>query len=567
MIFPLTATSQSVDVLIVDDTGLPTTGLVAATMPTLTYSLAGANADVVFPALSDLALITTAYASGGVKERGNGRYRLDVPDAVFTTAGQVTIRGEAAGKRVIVPLIDVQPKVDLDTIKTNAVVNAGTITFPTTATLASTTNLTAGTIAAVSGAVGSVTATVTVGTINANVITATSIAADAITDAKVAADVTIASVTGAVGSVTAAVVLPGIPANWITAAGITAAALNGKGDWATINPSNLTAAQIATGIWQDTTAADFTTALSVGKSVMNGVALGTGLTINAYTGNTVQTGDAFARLGDPVGASISVDVAAVKTDAGTILNRLGAITGTGINTVLGFFRAVFNKAVALTGTDLSTGATGDNTTDSLEAIRDRGDVAWITGAGGGTGARTVDITVNDGTTALQGANVRVTQGAETYVLATSAAGLASFSLNDFTWLIAISKAGYSFTSVNLVVAGNVTITYSMTVATITPSTSSRTTCYLTVQTIAGVAVNAQSVYLEYVNFAPTPTGEGVSVPQTIGTTDATGLVQFVNIHRLARVRVRIGTSGPWRETLTADAATTPLLNAMGLISV
>jgi hypothetical protein len=48
-------------------------------------------------------------------------------------------------------------KVDVDTIKTNPVVNGGTITFPTNATVASTTNLTAGTIAAVSGAVGSVT--------------------------------------------------------------------------------------------------------------------------------------------------------------------------------------------------------------------------------------------------------------------------------------------------------------------------------------------------------------------------------------------------------------------------
>lgn len=37
-------------------------------------------------------------------------------------------------------------KVDVDTIKTNPVVNGGTITFPTTATLASTTNITAGTI-------------------------------------------------------------------------------------------------------------------------------------------------------------------------------------------------------------------------------------------------------------------------------------------------------------------------------------------------------------------------------------------------------------------------------------
>jgi hypothetical protein len=86
-------------------------------------------------------------------------------------------------------------KVDVDTIKTNPVVNGGTITFPTTATLASTTNITAGTIT-------TATNVTTVNGLAANVITATSINADAITDAKVAADVTIASVTGAVGSVT-----------------------------------------------------------------------------------------------------------------------------------------------------------------------------------------------------------------------------------------------------------------------------------------------------------------------------------------------------------------------------
>lgn len=92
-----------------------------------------------------------------------------------------------------------------------------------------------------------------VGAMAANVLTATAIAADAITDAKVASDVTIASVTGAVGSVTgnvggtvasvvgavgsvtgnvggnvagsvasvtAAVTLPTIPTDWITANGI-----------------------------------------------------------------------------------------------------------------------------------------------------------------------------------------------------------------------------------------------------------------------------------------------------------------------------------------------------------
>lgn len=101
------STSVSEDIQIVDDSGLPVTGLVAATFPTLTYSRAGANADVAFPALSDLAAITTAWAAGGVKERGNGVYRLDLPDGIFTSAGVVKVRGEATGKHVLVPWIQV----------------------------------------------------------------------------------------------------------------------------------------------------------------------------------------------------------------------------------------------------------------------------------------------------------------------------------------------------------------------------------------------------------------------------------------------------------------------------
>lgn len=116
-------------------------------------------------------------------------------------------------------------KVDVDTIKTNPVVNGGTITFPTNATVASTTNITAGTVTTATNVTtvnGLANNVITAASINADAITAAkiadgaidaatfaagainaaAIAADAITDAKVAADVTIASVTGAVGSVT-----------------------------------------------------------------------------------------------------------------------------------------------------------------------------------------------------------------------------------------------------------------------------------------------------------------------------------------------------------------------------
>jgi hypothetical protein len=124
-------------------------------------------------------------------------------------------------------------------------------------------------------------------------ITAASIAADAITDAKVAADVTIASVTGAVGSVTA---------------GVTVTTNNDKTGY------GLSAAAVQ-AIWDALTAA-LTTVGSIGKKLAD------------WTIGTAQTGDSFARLGAPAGASVSADIAAVKSDSAAIKAKTDSLTFT-----------------------------------------------------------------------------------------------------------------------------------------------------------------------------------------------------------------------------------------------
>lgn len=93
--------------------------------------------------------------------------------------------------------------------------------------------------------------------------------------------------------------------------------------------------------------------------------IGTGavpVTIQVYT-DFPQTGDSFARLGAPAGASVSADIATIDSNVDAIL----VDTGTTLEN-------------HLTG---MKGATFDTATDSLEAIRNRGDAAWITGGGGG----------------------------------------------------------------------------------------------------------------------------------------------------------------------------------------
>ena len=57
-------------------------------------------------------------------------------------------------------------------------------------------------------------------------------------------------------------------------------------------------------------------------------------TVTTLTGHTPQTGDTFARLGAPAGASVSADVAAVKVDTAAILVDTGTTLDTAIAAIL-----------------------------------------------------------------------------------------------------------------------------------------------------------------------------------------------------------------------------------------
>lgn len=74
-----------------------------------------------------------------------------------------------------------------------------------------------------------------------------------------------------------------------------------------------------------------------------------------------------ARL-DLLDVAVSTRGDATALNQVTLLARLGAFTGTGLNTVLGFLRALLRKDPGLTPGDV--GGTFDNTSDSLEARAD-----------------------------------------------------------------------------------------------------------------------------------------------------------------------------------------------------
>jgi len=213
---------------------------------------------------------------------------------------------------------------------------------------------------------------------------------------------------------------------------------------------------------------------------------------------------------------------------------------------------------------LMMGSGFNTSTDSLEAIRNRGDVAWITSGSAGSGAWSVTITVNDGTNPLENASVRMTNGAETYIATTNAAGQASFSLDSATWTVSITKSLYSFTPTTLAISANTSQAYSMTQIVISLSDPGFTTGYYFCYDEDG---NVESGVEVSVKLYDLP-GTGISPDTAIRTetSDASGLVEFTNMFRASTYKIRRGADRPWQNVAVplAAGATYALTNIGGI---
>ncbi len=152
--------------------------------------------------------------------------------------------------------------------------------------------------------------------------------------------------------------LPSIPTNWLTATGIAANALNGKGDWLLASsytaPTNLTAAQIATGVWQDATAGDFTTANSVGKSLYNAFTANTSVYTTAALANA-PTGGTPPTVGQIATAvwqdSTAGDFTAANSIGKSVLNGVALGTGLTVAAVSGAVGSVMAGVTVTTNND------------------------------------------------------------------------------------------------------------------------------------------------------------------------------------------------------------------------
>lgn len=172
--------------------------------------------------------------------------------------------------------------------------------------------------------------------------------------------------------------------------------------------NQLTAAQIATGVWQDTTAGDFTTALSVGKSVMNGVSLGTGLTVAAVSGAvgsvTGAVGSVTGAVGSVTGAvgSVTGNVGGnVTGTVGSVVGAVGSVTGNVGGNVTGSVGSVVGAVGSVTGL---TASNLDATISSRMATYTQ-PTGFLAATFPGTVASTTNITAGTLTTVTTATNL------------------------------------------------------------------------------------------------------------------------------------------------------------------
>ncbi len=170
--------------------------------------------------------------------------------------------------------------------------------------------------------------------------------------------------------------------------------------------------------------------------------------VNAVYGlsHLAKPGDAMTLTSDYDAAKSAAGasaVTAVASNVTTLLARIGAFTGTGANTLLGFLKAMTSKA-ASTPSDI--GGTFSAATDSEEALADRlastpwtggGAIQWtytLTSSVDGLPIADADVWVS---TDLAGANI-IASGR------TNASGAVTFYLDAGTVYVWRQKSGFDF---------------------------------------------------------------------------------------------------------------------------
>lgn len=250
----------------------------------------------------------------------------------------------------------------------------------------------------------------------------------------------------------------------------------------------------------------------------------TGLTVTAklYSGET------------QIGSAISMT---------EVSEAVGRYTGSMPSTAAGVYGVLFYAA----GAQIGSGKIEWNGTLEVTSLVLESEINAITG-GGGSGANPVTITIQTtASVAIQSATVTAWKnGLIEGTLATNVSGVAVLSLDNGTYSVVVTAAGYQGSTASLVVSGTTAQTYQLTAITITPSPSGGVTGYLyTTDTTGTVIQGGVVVSIQMTRTASGQTGEAISPVVKTVTSDSGGLAQFVGLTPGATYRFSTSRGSSW----------------------
>lgn len=207
-------------------------------------------------------------------------------------------------------------------------------------------------------------------------------------------------------------------------------------------------------------------------------------------------------------------------------------TGISVLTAIGngrYYATLTQAVVATPGTNVQTRFKSSNT------IETAGDTVQVVGFDpngyGGTGARKITLTVNDGATPIESVNVRLTKGADTVSSVTNVSGQAILFVDDGTWTVALTRNGYTYAGTTLVVTADATPTYSMTPITISASPAGQVTGFFTTYDENGVAESGVTIRITVAEVANDDSGQAYSEDERIVVSDQDGLVEITRLFK------------------------------------
>lgn len=256
-------------------------------------------------------------------------------------------------------------------------------------------------------------------------------------------------------------------------------------------------------------------------------------------------------------------------------NSFGLSVFSGMTSLANWFRRFIRKDagtanMAVAESEINTGgtATFSGQTDSLEAIRDRGDAAWITGSGAG-GALTVPVHVSDDSTndvVGKIVTVRLSGVLQDVSAATDADGNTTVSLNAGDNYEFIVPAGNGFTGSTTSVDVNDESTVELVVTAVsrTPSDPGETTCFAYVRDLSPNAPAVSPVTLKILKLAEGSVGKLFKRRQVTNTSAADGLVEFPGIPQGATCQVRVvgDTDANWATFVASYEAETEIVSEL-----